>query len=92
MQPASPLEDIRLGTGSESHSGGVSGHLLAILPLNIVSAGLESSNHLLGSSDIGSGNQRRSLGLLASLGVDNLALVGSLVHVLLTIAIGNPTE
>lgn len=92
MQSASPLEDISLGTGGESHPGGVSGHLLAILPLNVVSAGLESSNHLLGSSNIGARNQRRSLGLLASLGVDNLALVRSLVHVLLTIAIGNPTK
>lgn len=92
LQLASPLEDISLSTGGKTHPGGVCGHLLAILPLNVVSARLESSNHLLGSSHIGARNQRRSLGLLASLGVDNLALVGGLVHVLLTIAVGNPTK
>jgi hypothetical protein len=91
LQFADRLEDIGLGTGGEAHSGGIGGHLLAILPLNVVSAGLESSNHLLRSANIGSRNQRRSLGLLASLGVDNLALVGSLVHVLLTVTVGNPT-
>lgn len=86
-----PLEDIGLGTSSETHPGGVSGHRLSILPLDVVSAGLESSNHLLGSPDVGAGNKRRSLGLLASFWVDDLALVGSLVHVLLAKAIGNPT-
>lgn len=59
-------------------------------PLNIVSGGLEGSNGLLGSSDVGAGNKRWSLGLLASVRVDDLALVGSHVHVLLAIAIGNP--
>lgn len=92
LEPTSPLEDISLGTGGESHPRGIGGHLLAVLPLDIVSAGLESSNHLLGPSDIGARNLRRSLGLLASVGVDNLALVGSHVHVLLTITVGNPAR
>lgn len=92
LQSASSSEDISLGTGGVSHPGGIGRHLLAILPLNIVSASLESGNHLLGSSDIGAGNLRRRLGLLASFGVDNLALVGSHVHILLTIAVGNPAK
>lgn len=92
LQSMSPLEDISLSTSGESHPRGIGGHLLTILPLDIVSAGLESSNHLLGPFHVGTRNQRRSLGLLASAGVDNPAFVGSHVHVLLTIAVGNPTR
>lgn len=90
LRSANPLKDVGLGTSSEAHSGGVSGNLLATLPLDVVALSLESSNHLLGSPDVGAWDERGSLGLLATVGVDDLALVGSHVHVLLAITIGDP--
>lgn len=75
-----------------THAGRVGGNLLSLGPLDIVSGPLECPNHLLGADNTRTGDKARNLGGLATIGIDNAALVGGHVHVLHAESVGHPSE
>lgn len=80
-----------LRTLQVAHASGICGNFVSLLVLDIVSGLLEGGDHLLSAGDASTGDLAGNLGGLAAVGVDDAALVGSHVHVLLAVSIGDPS-
>ena len=76
-----------------SHAWTIDWNLVdASLVVDVVAIGLESSDHLFRAFDARAWHFRWGRRSLAAVGVDDSALMGCHVHVLLTVASRNPTE